>query len=59
MKKTPTPQPNEKTKITIWLPPVLWDSIRHRSIDEHCSASQLIEKVMADYLDRQSKAAKQ
>jgi hypothetical protein len=38
------------------LPQSVWDAVRHRSIDEHISLSELVAKALREYLKKGGKA---
>ncbi len=48
----------DKTQFNVYLPPDLVRRIKHRAIDEGTSLSALVERAMADYLQRNGKASR-
>ncbi|KRL84438.1 ribbon-helix-helix protein, CopG family [Ligilactobacillus equi] len=45
----------EKRRITLYLTSELWDRVKKQSIDEHRSASKIIEQLAKKYLEEVQK----
>ncbi|MEW6555063.1 MAG: CopG family transcriptional regulator [Actinomycetota bacterium] len=46
---------SEKKRVNIYISDDVWKQARHISIDNNISVSELIERLLVEYLEKQSK----